>query len=47
MRLRGGLQEFASQTAVDGFSGPRSATMRASRPRFSGVGFDRRSLPST
>src|SRR5438034_5587352 len=39
------LQEFARRSAAEGLDRPQSAKTKDSRPRFSGVGFDRRSLP--
>jgi hypothetical protein len=40
------LQEFASQSAANGFRTLRSSMTKDSGPRFSGVGCDRRSLVS-
>jgi len=39
-----GSQEFARRSAKEGCQRPQSAIVMKSRPRFSGVGFDRRSL---
>jgi DNA-directed RNA polymerase specialized sigma24 family protein len=44
-KLRDDLQESASQTTANAFDRLWAARTRLSRPRFSGVGFDRRSLP--
>jgi hypothetical protein len=39
-----GSQEFAGRSAGEGLKQPQSAITMKSRPRFYGVGFDRRSL---